>query len=1549
MLKEIKSTLSVKTRTLISLILILLTVSAFIYNRASIETVVPPPQSLPAPDPVTGLPNQFLIGVFNGGYMPTWNQFQELNMNIWHHYPNNVTSIQNDQGWTRHIAQDLLGNDISMYRTRVQQLLDTNQDNNLYTLMNRVKIDQLGYGSRSDYQCESRSNILNNDLDFYCYQQSETGTDYLSDPPYGQDIRGKYCGYVNQTNMGSGWMNQGYVVKTLYTNREQADMNSIYWIADKIHKFLIKPSIRIDPNISNDKKVCRVEIWSWDNVKLRETDIYASNFRDAQHPYTGQYIENYFGLQEPWDLKFGYPNQRGTEPGDEINPDHIAPGDWTQQCNIDFRVWWYGECEMWIDYVRVDNDKADELFKGEHDDWLQQEAQQLACYNNSPIKFYLEEWEFNHLPCLAYVSRKLKEYSQPYGRNINLAVALNYAYMIYLIPDKWNYPPSPHGKYGWDFVLRYLVDSLQLTQLILTDYPLNGSGSSSGYGNQPLPIVSHIPETLPVTNGTRIMADPLPIAEYENWLQKDFDRTFEQYRDSYTCLAKMSDYISKQRGIPYIHMLQAHVLDWGPGKLKSREPTNEEIKMMANVAVSYGAKGIMYFDYLSYGCEAGTGVWGAGLVNVDPNFDCNNAFYLNYNVVPRHDNVYKQYTLGMPPSDKYGTIASMNEKLKKWGTYLMSFDNDNRHSYVYRLESERTQMSADQSYIHALRTYKPGNEQLDCSQDNMGFQDPDGMVFDCPDSTYLQVATFSNGGQNTNYFMVVNRRCSPYIDENNENDRGGERDVRILFYQNDSHFIGPQDWEIVDLYNNSIVATFDKSVYAMQELGKFKPGEGKLYKIVPVTQEGGTLVSDENISNVNLTCMGNVYNNGYNITIGSGTTIHFTDSSTFIMNGGTIQIGDPNYVGTPNINLGAASGNHWNGLEFNNCTVKIYNTAFSGVSNDTSYAINTIDCPFVDIQKNTFSCDDNFKGAVNLTYYSIPKINNAYIGGNTVSLNSSAIPAFNILSYAGITVPLIVENNTLTSNSATGSTAIMLSGITGGAVKNNTITNYERSINALSSSLDISGNTVTSDVSSSKSISGLSGTVLKMNNSGDLFLGGQNTFTNAGNSSMNLYVEDSYFLIDNGENIFDITDGLPSYHLNGYFPVSDSIVTDARLNCFNINYSPSTPPVQDVTWGAGGDEVVFTFEPYLTGCSTDGGGDFVIYLGGGINDTISQRTGGGGESSAMVLTPKALYDSICIQMRFRNYGYVKNRCMDLINAYPDSIQSLNAIPKLYLSSTSSDTSHSGISALKTYYETLILNNPNNTSLVNRCNYFVQKCKVRLRQYSSALAGFQQIINNNPYSYEALVAKWDYMATHLLDSLSGGGEPGDGEGPHDKFTREQRKTINTSIGTALLDSKIKEEKKIEILSVLANTGNSLAAAELKVKKTLKEVSKPQSPHTIIEHIKIVNNDIQKVFGNPNRKSKNENNLIPTEFRLSQNYPNPFNPVTKIQYDLPKDVKVKLIIYDILGREVIRLVNNEFKQAGRYTVEFNGNNYASGVYFYRIEADKFVQSKKMVLVK
>jgi hypothetical protein len=89
-------------------------------------------------------------------------------------------------------------------------------------------------------------------------------------------------------------------------------------------------------------------------------------------------------------------------------------------------------------------------------------------------------------------------------------------------------------------------------------------------------------------------------------------------------------------------------------------------------------------------------------------------------------------------------------------------------------------------------------------------------------------------------------------------------------------------------------------------------------------------------------------------------------------------------------------------------------------------------------------------------------------------------------------------------------------------------------------------------------------------------------------------------------------------------------------------------------------------------------------------------------------------------------------------------------------------------------------------------------------------------------------------------------------------------------------------------------------------------------------------------------------IPSKYDLSQNYPNPFNPVTRINYALPKQGMVILKIYDITGREIAILVN-EIKPAGYYNLDFNGINFASGVYFYRITANDFIDTKRMVLIK
>lgn len=89
-------------------------------------------------------------------------------------------------------------------------------------------------------------------------------------------------------------------------------------------------------------------------------------------------------------------------------------------------------------------------------------------------------------------------------------------------------------------------------------------------------------------------------------------------------------------------------------------------------------------------------------------------------------------------------------------------------------------------------------------------------------------------------------------------------------------------------------------------------------------------------------------------------------------------------------------------------------------------------------------------------------------------------------------------------------------------------------------------------------------------------------------------------------------------------------------------------------------------------------------------------------------------------------------------------------------------------------------------------------------------------------------------------------------------------------------------------------------------------------------------------------------IPGKYSLGQNYPNPFNPVTKIKFDIPKQSKVKITVYDALGKEVQVLVNKDIS-AGSYETEFSGYNYSSGAYFYKLESENFTDVKRMILLK
>ena len=93
---------------------------------------------------------------------------------------------------------------------------------------------------------------------------------------------------------------------------------------------------------------------------------------------------------------------------------------------------------------------------------------------------------------------------------------------------------------------------------------------------------------------------------------------------------------------------------------------------------------------------------------------------------------------------------------------------------------------------------------------------------------------------------------------------------------------------------------------------------------------------------------------------------------------------------------------------------------------------------------------------------------------------------------------------------------------------------------------------------------------------------------------------------------------------------------------------------------------------------------------------------------------------------------------------------------------------------------------------------------------------------------------------------------------------------------------------------------------------------------------------------------ESLLTPDNFNLAQNYPNPFNPVTTIQYSIPQRSSVTLKVFDVLGNEVATLVN-EYREAGRYEIEFDATGLASGIYFYKLQAGNYVETKKMILMR
>ena len=121
--------------------------------------------------------------------------------------------------------------------------------------------------------------------------------------------------------------------------------------------------------------------------------------------------------------------------------------------------------------------------------------------------------------------------------------------------------------------------------------------------------------------------------------------------------------------------------------------------------------------------------------------------------------------------------------------------------------------------------------------------------------------------------------------------------------------------------------------------------------------------------------------------------------------------------------------------------------------------------------------------------------------------------------------------------------------------------------------------------------------------------------------------------------------------------------------------------------------------------------------------------------------------------------------------------------------------------------------------------------------------------------------------------------------------------------------------------------------------------------VTQNVTITNSSLSNInfdLGSPLIGINFISEIIPSKYLLSQNYPNPFNPATTIKFAVPVAGLIKLSVYDILGRE-IEILANENLSEGTYSVNWNASNYPSGIYFYRLEGSNFTETKKMVLIK
>jgi len=1535
--------------------------------------------------------NKFTLGAFNYfPFSPDSFYANSTQINYYKQLSFNFLEGHNGDGA---YSQDLLGtfqDPISRYWSNVNSMLNAWQTNfgNSASIMTDDKIAKPCNGQLSIYQAEDRG-TWHSVFPGYGYDTIGVGTD-TTETWGGESFE---CVRAKTGRDGSG-----YILRKLYENKEQVNGNwgskndiNTYWF--------VKPKMRIDPTFAfanQSTPVAAIIIKDFWGVTVDSIIITCRQFIQGGS-YDGSFREAYdFPGVSPYKLSFH---------GSALVDDTVSEARMNFS-KVDYQVYWFGNCDVSIDYVKIDNEIANFLFNPAVDpnnydfSYVQKilnatDSLTTGTYSGGKrySYFYFDEFEYNMIPSIAEVNRLIKSVNPNSG--VICLFSQNKS-------DWWlktslkNIPTYPEA-------MEYLKSSGAIKDIFFSEpYPFEDW--------IPLPPDTRLPDTIanPGThNYWKAASNNIYNDSMNSFIERNHMRNFRDVSSA----VKNTDIIFSL--CTQVHSFELYRLQTGDGYYVLREPLNEEIKMQNFLGLAYGAKQIIYFIYQSF-------------YNVSSNYSHNYGMleFPTGSMTKRDTNYYGQ--------KKWDSVARHDSALVKMGEYIIN-------QKKLKWDAARTVYfeGLPFKYVDNIKSIYSDPSALKGSSNNTDAFNEDTkkyweMGFFDANST-VEPATSSY----TKYLLAVNRRCAPNT-VGVWND-GDIRTLQVKFRSTDLPVFN--NWKVYDAMTNTLLGTFDKNGTGYVSVGTFQPGEGKLFKLIPVMIDGGTFVTHESLRQIDFSCNGTVYTNGYNLTLEEGVNIDFKNNVQLKMKKGKFLSG---VFPSPRVDpersyLKGLSGANWNGIYFDSTEVNMGFISIKDVTKNAAansgYVLNFIDCDTVNVIKTYITTTDS-SGCINMYYHSggvtNPLINLTY---DSLNVNINGNPPLNMYSVSSLSGSFKAEHNVIKNfNGSGGGTGTIMTGFAHFYFNDNFYRSFARAIYSIHSSPDFWANVFNNGAYGgySYNIYGEYSTVFDFSST----VGGYNTVTNFSGECVKL--DASYVDIHNGGNYFSVYDTL-GYHLRGYFQSGKTNTNeDGRGNCFLLhdNVKDSAHVRINVILGDL-TPVNYRLLPFASGCNPSDNTntqkssvtDQSIIKNDNASDKqkplkeaeVNSSKSLSGITESKNELSQSLYAEMKKALKNEDYKLAAEKSKAILESGVENMYSVDAVRKLFHSvsllknkpskQTTKQTKAenktnnvntakteskelsasvpSSMSDLKSYYESYIQSHSANTAIVAEMFYFIQKCRINLGDYEAALNGYKAIMEKNPYSMAGLNAKWEYSDLQMLVASKSNGKSG-GEnntaellnydnlneqqqyerlvsliedpkdGPRDGKKTDSpdnnKKAVTDNVIKSLNVTGEKDKSIVKLLEdkIAGNQASTEEVKEYKKKMLYKELIKIERANNISEQIAMVQRDLSKILALDNASDNvslsKELPVIAYDYKLNQNYPNPFNPSTKISYEIKAQGFVSLKIYDLLGREIAELVN-ETKEAGRYTLDFNASKYSlsSGIYFYRIKAGEFVDTKRMVLVK